>query len=637
MSRVSCRSAKRLNKVHEPARSGRQSSQAVIFAVARLHPSSPIAATPCVNPQSPHSAREDCFFFFSSYKLHMACRNTAAVARRAMWISLQVVLGGSFLLTLKFLMFAHQHAYFGLSSLSSQDLWFAPPPLGSAEMEKQIPDPVGLRENVTTQTPLTVESVASTNDSTKKADAETGNIIPQTPTEKTQPIETSETTLDAEKTTSKTDETVDKKKPLNIVILYPDDMRHDSLSVAGNPVVKTPFLDQLAAEGIRFTYNCVTTSICWVSRATWFTGQYMSRHDSPKVRNPNFYQRWNASYPAILQKAGYYTGHVGKWQYADYDFVKAHYNFTSLVEGYHWGRVKGKRTHITDINKDAGIQFLQERPKDAPFMLGVAFYAPKAVGEGSQQYNPKNETFERYVNATIPIPPNTFDKLPEFLKSEKLDARKRYFQRFGTPELYQRMMKEYFAMIEDVDSACKAIYDELDKQGILNETMIIFTTDNGYFHGEHGFAGKWFPYAESIRVPLIIRDPRIPHDKINTTDDSFTLNIDLAETILGAANLAPDPRMQGRDIADLYLRNATNWRTQFFYEHPSLAIRVLPSSTALVRKDMKYMRFDQYRQELLFNLTADPLEADNLINETSYANVLEEMRKTHNELQKAAK
>ena len=104
-------------------------------------------------------------------------------------------------------------------------------------------------------------------------------------------------------------------KPLNILILYPDDMRHDSLGIAGTQVVQTPFLDSLARKGMRFTHNCVTTSICWISRANLFTGQYVSRHKARLLRTPLKPEQWNNTWPAILKRNGYFTGHIGKWQY----------------------------------------------------------------------------------------------------------------------------------------------------------------------------------------------------------------------------------------------------------------------------------------------------------------------------------
>jgi arylsulfatase len=172
----------------------------------------------------------------------------------------------------------------------------------------------------------------------------------------------------------------------------------------------------------------------------------------------------------------------------------------------------------------------------------------------------------------------------------------------------------------------------------MNNTMIIFTTDNGYFHAEHGMAGKWYPHQESIRVPLVIRDPRMPKDKIGTVNDEFTLNIDLATTILGAAGLPQAPTMQGRDIADLYLAEGEEWRDEFFFEHPvHVHPDVIPESSALVRKDFKYMRWPGSLEEQLFDLKADPLELNDLITSEKHQDIIAEMRARHDELQQHAK
>ena len=173
---------------------------------------------------------------------------------------------------------------------------------------------------------------------------------------------------------------------------------------------------------------------------------------------------------------------------------------------------------------------------------------------------------------------HTFQQLPKFLQTGRT-AQARFYNRYRTSEHFQESMKNYYALISGVDQACKEIIDKLKAEGLYENTMIIFTADNGMFHGAHGLAGKWYPYQESIRVPLIIYDPRMPKEKVGTLDDSFTLNIDLAETILGAAGIKPPDVMQGRDISDLYLRtNEKNdyhnsasvhkepWRKDFFYD-----------------------------------------------------------------------
>jgi arylsulfatase len=430
-------------------------------------------------------------------------------------------------------------------------------------------------------------------------------------------------------------------EPLNILILYPDDWRHDSLGVADpNKIVRTPFIDRMSRMGIRFTHNCVTTSICWISRATMLTGQYVSRHMSILLNNPIFYKYFNATFPALMRDlGGYYTGHIGKWQFDNQKFVKTQYNLTNLYEGQ-W--MFGTSTTIR--SEKIAIDFLRQRPKNVPFLLTVAFYAPKAEGE-QEQFFPMNETVANlFQNVTLPMPLDSvvsneaWKRLPAFF-TIKNEARKRYYHRWDTPEKYQRLMKNYYRLIYEVDRSCERIWKELESQGILNKTMVIFTTDNGFFHGEHGLAGKWYPFQESIRVPLIIWDPRMPAHKRGTVEDAFTLNIDLATTILDAAKIHPPTSMQGRNIAELYTvsRNESKtepWRTEFFYEHPRVSRpHNIPVSTALVRKDFKYIEWPQWNITQLFNLQDDPLEQYDIIGNPKYATLVTEMRRRHHELQ----
>jgi arylsulfatase len=284
-------------------------------------------------------------------------------------------------------------------------------------------------------------------------------------------------------TAADTNDTPKETKKLNVMVFYPDDWRHDSLGSAGTQPVKTPFLDQLAREGIRFTHNAVTTSICWISRATMFTGQYYSRHKSRYVRDPRFYEYWNESYPYKMQQNGYFIGHIGKWQFSNGGFIEEHYNWSSMYEGSHWYRVDKERVHSTVRDEREAIRFLRERPKDAPFVLTTAFYAPKAIGERTDQHFPMDKTEDLYENVTIPMPVDpekAFLKLPQFMQDNEyyLEGRRRYKQRFdfNVTGKYERFQKRVYRMITEVDEAIKNVVDELEAQGILNETVIIFTT-----------------------------------------------------------------------------------------------------------------------------------------------------------------
>jgi arylsulfatase len=428
-------------------------------------------------------------------------------------------------------------------------------------------------------------------------------------------------------------------KPMNVLILYGDDWRHDSLGVAGNPVVKTPRLDTLAEGGLRFTRNYVTTSICGVSRACLYSGQWMSRHGATGFvmwKTP-----WELSFPALLRSNGYHTGHVGKWHNRPDPDGK--FDFGRFYNGRHWYPTPGGgKIHSITRNENDAMEFLRTRPKDKPFYLNVAFFTPHAEDGHKEQFLPQPETMDLYKDTTVPVPPNATDeswkRMPPFFNA-KNEGRNRWTWRFDTPEKYQKMMKNYYRLISGVDTTCGRILDELEKQGVLDETLVIFTADNGYFHGEHGLADKWYPHQESIRVPLIIHDPRMPKDKQGMTDEAMTLTVDLAPTILTAAGIGVPSVMQGRDIAPLYLAaEKPRWRDEYFYEHPTAGkVDFIPASEALVRKDWKYMFWPDHDYEQLFDLTKDPREENDLAKDPAHAEKLASMRKRFNELKTAAK
>jgi arylsulfatase A-like enzyme len=429
-------------------------------------------------------------------------------------------------------------------------------------------------------------------------------------------------------------------KPLNIVVLYADDWRHDTLGAAGHPVVKTPHLDRLAKEGMRFTHNCVTTAICGVSRATLLTGQWMSRHGNPAFAM--FTTPWAETYPGLLRRNGYHVGHIGKWHNGT--FPQDKFDFGRAYSGTHWIReADGTKIHVTQKNENDALEFLRTRPTDKPFVLTLAFFATHAEDQNPLQFLPQPASMELYKDTVIPVPKTSsdedFKRLPPFIANEQNEGRVRYHWRFDTPEKYQTMMKNYYRLATEVDATCGRVLATLRQQGLLENTLVIFTADNGYFHAEHGLADKWYPYEESIRTPLIVRDPRMPAAQRGQTNDDLTLNVDLAPTFLAAAGIAAPARMQGRDLSSLYLAsNAPAWRTEFFYEHATIKnIHFIPSSEALVRKDVKYLYWPDFQHEELFDLTADRAETHNLAAAANQAKTLASLRSRFAELKAAAK
>jgi arylsulfatase len=412
--------------------------------------------------------------------------------------------------------------------------------------------------------------------------------------------------------------------PLNVLLVVLDDMRWDALGAAGNPVVRTPHLDRLAAEGVRFAQARVTTSICMVSRASILTGQYMSRHGVTTFGTALAPEAFALSVPGVLRRAGYWTAHVGKYgigrpRDADFDVLRAY-------EGVHWiAGEDGTRGHVTEQNTRDALDVLRARPTDRPFLLMLSFFAPHAEDRAPEQYLPQPWSAAAYDGVAIPAPlrgDRTYlEALPPFLSHDGNEGRVRFRKRFDTDARYQDYMTRYYRLITEVDAGIGRIVDELRAQDVYDRTMIVVVGDNGYFQADRGLADKWYPYDESIRVPLVIRDPRLPAARRGMTREEYALNIDVAPTIVAAAGQPVPAVMQGEDVAPMYLQaSPPQWREAFFYEHPVVLGRDrIPASQAVVRRDWKYVEWPDFDHRQLFDLAADPGELRNLAGVPAHA------------------
>ena len=421
-------------------------------------------------------------------------------------------------------------------------------------------------------------------------------------------------------------------RPMNVVVLVIDDIRWDSIGAAGSRVVRTPRIDGLAADGVRFTQARVTTAICMTSRASLLTGQYMARHGIDRFGLQLTPEAFSRTYPSMLRTAGYHTGYVGKYDVgaarpADFDVVHAYH-------GRHWITTEdGERVHVTEKNARDSVEFLRARPRNRPFLLSVGFFAPHAEDRAKEQYLPQEWSAALYEGITVPPRAHGgeeyFRALPPFLSRDSNEGRVRFNWRFDTPERYQEFMIRYFRLITEVDAAVGRIVDELKSQGEYDNTLIVLIGDNGYFHGDRGLADKWYPYEEAIRVPLVVRDPRVPAARRGTTRDRLALNIDVAPTVVRAAGLTPPDVMQGQDLGPLYLEESSpRWRDEFFYEHPTITSRDrIPSSQAVIRRDWKYIYWPEFDYEQLFDLNRDPGELRNLAGDPSHAQQRAGMRR----------
>ncbi len=419
--------------------------------------------------------------------------------------------------------------------------------------------------------------------------------------------------------------------PPHVLFLLADDWRWDTLGCAGS-VVRTPHLDALAKQGVRFTECRVTTSICCVSRATLLTGQHMARHGIDRFGLPLSPEAWAQTYPALLRQAGYHTGFVGKFGVGR--IGEKAFDFQRVYEGVHWmPDGKDAKVHVTAKNERDALAFLAERPKDRPFCLSVSFFAAHAEDKAPEQYLPQPWSAKHYEGVTIPVPRTAteahFRALPPFLATEANEGRVRWRKRFDTPERFQTSMTNYYRLCTEADAVVGRLVAELRAQGVLENTLVVFTGDNGYFHGERGLADKWYPYEEALRVPLIVCDPRMRPGVRGTTSAARVLNIDVAPTLLAAAGVRVPARVQGSDVRPFYLaEKPAAGRDEFYYQHPVIGAKDrIPRCEAVVSRDLTYTTWPDFDFEELYDRRTDPAEERNLVGDPARAGVLAERRR----------
>ncbi|MFN7279902.1 MAG: sulfatase [bacterium] len=416
-----------------------------------------------------------------------------------------------------------------------------------------------------------------------------------------------------------------KSKAPNIIFILTDDQRWDALGYAGNNIIHTPHLDQLAREGLYFKNAFATTPICAASRATLFTGLYERTHDYTFGKLPLSNAYMMESYPYLLKKAGYQTGFVGKFGVkVNQGMEDSMFHFMKKTAWPYIKKINGQTIHLADINGNHAINFIKEN-SSKPFCLSLSFWSPHADDGAKEQYFWPSYCDSLYTNVRIPLPatakPEFFDALPDFLK--KTMNRERWYWRFDSTEKYQRMVKGYYRMISGVDSVIGRIRAALDDQGIADNTIIVFLGDNGYFLGDRGYADKWLMYEQSIRVPMIIYDPRQPASRRRRTIDDYVLNVDVTPTILQLANVSIPKRYQGVSLTGFINGKPDKWRTSIFCEHRLEGNPTLLKTECFRDKQWKFIRYEDHPDFFeLYNLKDDPDETKNLALDKKYDRML---------------
>ena len=430
------------------------------------------------------------------------------------------------------------------------------------------------------------------------------------------------------------------EKP-NIIFILTDDQRFDAIGYAGNKFVQTPEMDDLAKKGTYFNTAIVSTPICAASRTSILTGLYERAHNynfqTGNVRD----EYMDNSYPRLLKDNGYYTGFFGKYgtrynhldkQFHEYDSYDRNNRFKDK-RGYYYKTIDKDTVHLTRYTGQQAIDFIDKNATgEKPFCLSLSFSAPHAHDGAKKQYFWQSTMDEMLEGTTMPEPALSDDKY--FLAQPKIVRdgfnRLRWTWRYDNPEKYQHSIKGYYRMISGVDAEIKKIREKLKEKEQDKNTVIIVMGDNGYFLGERQFAGKWLMYDNSVRVPLIVFDPRVnSHQDI----DDMVLNIDVTQTIADLAGVKAPKSWQGKSLMPLVKNEKKSIeRDTVLIEH-IWDFSKIPPSEGIRTKKWKYFRYVNDKTiEELYNLEKDPQEIKNLVCKRKYKKVLANLRAKTDEL-----
>ncbi|MEC8420741.1 MAG: sulfatase-like hydrolase/transferase [Verrucomicrobiota bacterium] len=427
------------------------------------------------------------------------------------------------------------------------------------------------------------------------------------------------------------------EKP-NIVFFFTDDQTSSVLGCYGHPLVKTPNIDRLANEGTLFANAFVSQSICWVSRTTILTGLIGRSYGVPGNHDLAKPEAVKKLYTDYLRDAGYRTGFAGKWHAKMPKGWKAQDHFDEFHpvgrNPFYKKQEDGSLRHETELIVDRGIEFLENQPSGKPFALNMWFNACHAE-DGDRRPGIGHFPWPRamdgmYEEDEISPPklndPKIFDSQPDFLKTTI--NRERFYWRWNTDERYRINMRAYFRMVSGIDNAIGRFVKALEARGLANNTIIVYTADNGFHMGNRGFAGKWSHYEESLRVPMVVFDPRAKGKARGQVRRESVLNLDLPSTFLSWAGVDIPERYQGRTFDALVSdTQEIPWREYTFHEHFAVRHRI-PAFEGLRSDRYKYVRYvDEENYEFLHDLNEDPDELTNLAGKPKYEKTLLEMRK----------
>lgn len=439
-------------------------------------------------------------------------------------------------------------------------------------------------------------------------------------------------------------------KPLNIVYILSDDHRYDFMGFTGKvPFLKTPNMDKMALQGAHMKNAFVSTALCSPSRASILIGQFTHRHGV--VDNQSPVPDSAVFFPEYLQKAGYETAFLGKWHMGEHhdDPRKGFDHWVSFKgQGVYYNpslNVNGKRvnytdsSYITDLLTAYALDWLDERDTKKPFFL---YLSHKAV---HSEFYPARRHQNQYENADISYPATMYPPedeqkgrrpksgfqynyadVPNWVKEQRHSWHGVDYMYHGAIS-FEDFYKQYCETLLGVDESIGKVLEYLQKNDLLESTIVMYMGDNGFSFGEHGLIDKRHAYEESMRVPLLVYSPA--HIQPGTVVEEMVQNIDIAPTILDYAGLKTPADMDGKSFAPLLKGKEIPWRTQVFYEYFwERPFPQTPTMHAIRTDSLKYIRYyGLWDINELYNLVEDPFEANNLIRDPAYKDASEKLNR----------
>jgi N-acetylglucosamine-6-sulfatase len=431
----------------------------------------------------------------------------------------------------------------------------------------------------------------------------------------------------------------------NIVFILVDDLRWDELGCAGHPYIKTPNIDRIAREGAMFRNAFMTTPLCSPSRASFLTGQYAHTNGITDNVDRSAASHKLVTFPLLLHQSGYETAFVGKWHMGNDDTPRPGFDrwVSFKGQGAYYdpdinedGKSVKPAGYITDLLNGYAVEFIKRR-RDKPFLVYLAHKAihPEVTQNNdgsvnladSEKFMPAERHKNLYAGKTVPRRPNAM-RAP--VGKPALERRIGELPPLGAATgTHDEAILGRQRSLSAIEEGVGEIFSALKETGQLDNTLIVFTSDNGYFYGEHGLSvERRLAYEESIRMPLLVRYPRMI--KAGTAPGEIALNIDLAPTLLSVAGASVPGDMQGRSLAPLLKGEKVRWRDSFLIEYYS--DRVFPRISQMGYKAVsngrwKYIRYLELEgMDELYDLKADPYEMKNLVNQPGAKKALSDMK-----------